>query len=417
MIEESELKLEKDWRISGEARTPSRDEREPMTAAIAVRTEEDTLHWLALSLTVGLGPRKARDLLTRFGSPQAIFRASASELESFGLHSGTARNLASGVAFEEAAAQHERLKQSGATLIPMDDPLYPEQLREIYDPPITLFVKGRVELLETVMVAIIGSRRATAYGKAVSQKLAAELCAAGVTVTSGMARGIDTAAHEASLQAKGGTIAVFGCGLDLIYPTENRKLAARIALDGLLLSEYPFGSPAYPQNFPVRNRIISGLSAGVVVVEGAQYSGSSITARLALDQGREVFAVPGNITSGMSYGPNLLIRQGAHLVIQTSDILDELPEQARLQLAASRKDKIQDEPAQQELSYGEAPAATKELAKQVVKQLRPDTPTALDDLLDALPGASASETIAVLFDLELMGLVKQLPGKSYILVW
>ncbi len=368
-----------------------------------------------LSLTAGLGPRKARDLLARYGSPQAIFRTSASELEAFGLHSGTARNLASGVAFEEAATQHDRLKQAGAALIPFDDPLYPEQLREIYDPPVALFAKGRIELLETVMVALIGSRRATAYGKAVSQKLATELCAAGVTVTSGMARGIDTAAHEASLQARGATIAVFGCGLDLIYPTENRKLAARIALEGLLLSEYPFGSPAYPQNFPVRNRIISGLSSGVVVVEGAQYSGSSITARLALDHGREVFAVPGNITSTMSYGPNLLIRQGAQLVIQTSDILDGLPEQARLKLAASRKER--QEPEQQELSYNEAPAATKELAKKVVKLLRPDTPTALDDLLDSLPGASASETIAVLFDLELMGLVRQMPGKSYVLVW
>lgn len=384
-------------------------------AAVAVRTEDETLHWLALSLTVGLGPRKACDLLARYGSPQAIFRASASELEAFGLHSGTARNLASGVSFEEAAAQHERLKQAGAALVPYDDPLYPEQLRQIYDPPVALFAKGRLELLGTVMVAIIGSRRATAYGKAVSQKLAAELCAAGVTVASGMARGIDTAAHEAALQAKGATIAVFGCGLDLIYPTENRKLAARIALEGLLLSEYPFGSPAYPQNFPVRNRIISGLSSGVVVVEGAQYSGSSITARLALDQGREVFAIPGNITSTMSYGPNLLIRQGAHLVIQTSDILDELPEEARLRLAASRKER--EEPEQQELSYSEAPAATKELAKKVVKLLRPDTPTPLDDLLDALPGSSASETIAVLFDLELMGLVRQMPGKSYVLVW
>ena len=386
-----------------------------MPAAVAVRTEEETLHWLALSLTVGLGPRKARDLLARYGSPQAIFRASASELTAFGLHGGTARNLASGVAFEEAATQHERLKQAGATLIPQDDPLYPEQLREVYDPPIALFAKGRVELLDTVMVAVIGSRRATAYGKAVAQKISAELCAAGVTVTSGMARGIDTAAHESCLQVGGGTIAVFGCGLDLIYPTENRKLAARIALDGLLLSEYPFGSPAYPQNFPVRNRIISGLSCAVVVVEGAQYSGSSITARLALDQGREVFAVPGNITSTMSYGPNLLIRQGAHLVIQTSDILDELPNEARLRLASDQKERVQ--PEQQELSYGEAPAATKELAKNVVKMLRADLPIALDDLLESLPGASASETIAVLFDLELMGLVRQLPGKSYVLVW
>jgi DNA processing protein len=236
-----------------------------------------------------------------------------------------------------------------------------------------------------------------------------------VTVISGMARGIDTAAHEAALQAEGGTVAVFGCGLDVIYPTENRKLAARIAQDGLLVSEYAFGMPACPQNFPVRNRIISGLASGVVVVEGAQYSGSAVTARLALDQGREVFAVPGNITSDTSYGPNMLIRQGARLVIQCSDILDELPEEARVRLAATRKKGSG--PVQQSLGGAEAPAATKELAKLIVKQLRPDTPTALDALLESLNGASASETIAVLFELELMGLVRQLPGKSYILVW
>ena len=387
-----------------------------MTAEIAIRTDEQILHWLALALAPGLGPRKSRELLEHYGSPEEIFRASASELTAFGLHSATARNIASGVAFESAAAQHERLKKTGSTLIPADDPLYPPRLLEIYDPPVALFAKGRVELLGTVMVAVIGSRHASPYGKAVAQKLAGEMCAAGVTVISGMARGIDTAAHEAALQAQGGTVAVFGCGLDVIYPTENRKLAARMAQDGLLLSEYPFGTPAYPPNFPVRNRIISGLSSGVVVVEGAQYSGSAVTARLALDQGREVFAVPGNITSATSYGPNVLIRQGARLVIQSSDILDELPEEARVQLAAARK-KGAAEPVQRVLAYGEAPAATKELAKLVVKKLRPDTPMPLDELLESLNGASASETIAVLFDLELMGLVRQLPGKSYILVW
>jgi DNA processing protein len=386
-----------------------------MAAAAAIRTEEQILHWLALALAPGLGPRKCRELLEHYGSPEAIFRASASELTAFGLHSATARNIASGVSFEEAAGQHERLKKSGAMLIPADDPRYPARLLEIYDPPVALFAKGRVELLGTVMVAVIGSRRATPYGKAVSQKLAGELCGAGVTVISGMARGIDTAAHEAALQAEGGTVAVFGCGLDVIYPTENRKLAARIAADGLLVSEYAFGMPACPQNFPVRNRIISGLASGVVVVEGAQYSGSSVTARLALDQGREVYAVPGNITSTTSYGPNMLIRQGARLVIQCSDILDDLPEEARVQLAATRKKGTG--PVQQTLGGAEAPAATKELAKQIVKQLHADAPTPLDELLESLNGASASEAIAVLFELELMGLVRQLPGKSYILVW
>jgi len=389
-----------------------------MAAAAVTRTEEQTLHWLALSLAPGLGPRKCRELLEHYGTPEAVFRASASELESFGLHSATARNLASGVSFEQAASQHERLKKAGATLLAADDPLYPPRLLEIYDPPVVLYAKGRLELLDTVMVAVIGSRRATPYGKAVSQKLAAELSAAGVTVISGMARGIDTAAHEAALQAEGGTVAVFGCGLDVIYPTENKKLAARMAIDGLLLTEYPFGTPAYPPNFPVRNRIISGLSSGVVVVEGAQYSGSSVTARLALDQGREVYAVPGNITSEKSYGPNMLIRQGARLIMQCSDIVDELPEEARMRLAASRnKAKAGPQPVQQTLDYAQPPAAMKELAKLVVQKLRPDTPMPLDELLESLNGASASETIAVLFDLELMGLVRQLPGKSYILVW
>jgi len=389
-----------------------------MAAAAVIRTEEQTLHWLALALAPGLGPRKCRELLEHYGTPEAVLRASASELTSFGLHSGTARNLASGVSFEQAAAQHERLKKAGATLIPADDPSYPPRLLEIYDPPVVLYAKGRLELLDTVMVALIGSRRATPYGKAVSQKLAAELSAAGVTVISGMARGIDTAAHEAALQAEGNTVAVFGSGLDVVYPTENKKLAARMASDGLLLTEYPFGTPAYPQNFPVRNRIISGLSSGVVVVEGAQYSGSSVTARLALDQGREVYAVPGNITSEKSYGPNMLIRQGARLVMQCSDILDELPEEARMRLAASRKRaRGGPQPVQETLDYAQPPAAMKELAKLVVQKLRPDAPTPLDELLESLSGASASETIAVLFDLELMGLVRQLPGKSYILVW
>ena len=202
---------------------------------------------------------------------------------------------------------------AGTTLVSIKDPGYPNQLREIHDPPVVLFARGRIELMASIMIGVVGTRRPTPYGMAVAERLSRDLARAHLTIVSGMARGIDTASHRAALAVGGPTIAVFGCGVDRVYPAENRKLARQISEDGLVLSEFPMGAPAHPQNFPVRNRIVSGMSAGVLVVEGAQYSGSSITARLAMEQGREVFAVPGNITSKMSWGPNLLIKQGAKL--------------------------------------------------------------------------------------------------------
>jgi DNA processing protein len=278
-----------------------------------------------------------------------------------------------------------------------------------------LFTRGRLELLNSVKVAVVGTRRPTAYGVAVAERLSCDLAHAGLTIVSGMARGIDTAAHKAALAAEGKTLAVFGCGVDVLYPSDNRKLMAEIASKGLLVSEFPMGAPAYPQNFPIRNRIVSGISSGVLVIEGAQYSGSSITARLALDQGREVFSVPGNITSKMSWGPNLLIKQGAKLVQEWNDVVVELPPGDRRRLAEDCRSRLGAE-VQPELPL-EAENLNSKIARELMTRLRPDVPVHLDELIELLETHSSSEIIATLFELELSGMVKQLPGKSFVKVW
>lgn len=373
-------------------------------------TDDRILHWLALAMTPGLGTRRAMDLLERYGSPEQILRLDARELEGAGVAPAVASSMAAGCSFAAAMDVAERTKRMGAEVIPWCDARYPPRLREIYDPPLLLFALGRVELLQTVMVAIVGSRQPTAYGQAVAERLGRDLAAAGVTVVSGMARGVDTSAHQGALAVKGATVAVFGCGLDVIYPAENRGLAERIAREGLLVSEFPLGTPGHPQNFPIRNRVVSGLSEGVVVVEGRQYSGSLITARLALDQNREVFAVPGNITSPASFGPNLLIKQGAQMVQSHEDILDGLGAEARARLARQTALPIGTQPA---------PAAgpMAHIAEEVLRFLKVDSPVALDDLIEWLPHVSPSELIAVLFELEEAGRVRQLPGRSYVKVW
>jgi DNA processing protein len=239
------------------------------------------------------------------------------------------------------------------------------------------------------------------------------LSEAGLTIVSGMARGIDTSAHKAALAVEGKTIAVLGCGVDIVYPAENKNLAAQMARDGLILSEYPLRTPGYPQNFPVRNRIVSGLSHGVMIVEGAQYSGSAITARLALDQGREVFAVPGNITSKQSWGPNLLIRQGARLVQEPSDVLCDLPLETRQKLRARGRQRLLGD-------EGEFEHPMAQLRNRVLQVLPMDAPLTIDELLVKLNSGgmiSTSELISILFDLELEGLIRQLPGKAYMRVW
>ena len=388
-----------------------------------VLSREEELHWLALKLIPGLGTRNTSRLLDRFRTPQAIFRASRTELEGAGVSGAVAQSIASGCTFEDAVTQQEKMVEAGAVLVTIGDPRYPQLLREIFDPPALLFCRGRVELLQSLALGVVGTRRPTAYGIAVAERLAADLAHAGLTITSGLARGIDTSAHKGVLAAGGDTIAVLGCGVDIVYPSENRKLYAEIAARGLIVSEFPMGSTAFPQNFPIRNRIISGLSVGVLVVEGAQYSGSAITAKLAMDQGREVFAVPGNITSKLSWGPNLLIKQGAKIVQDWNDVIVELPLESRRRLIDKGRSRLlgeggieSAEGSQASLLDGERPQLDG-ASRKALDALQVDAPVHLDDLLEKLEDISPSELIAALFELEMLGLVKQLPGKNFVKVW
>ena len=388
-------------------------------------TPEEELHWLALRMVPGLGPRRGHDLLEKFRTPVALFRAGVSDLEGLGLSGSLARTIASGCVFEDAVRQQERLKATGTTLVTVVDPRYPARLREIFDPPLMLFTRGRNDLLNRVAVAIVGTRAPSAYGTLAAERFGKDLARAGLVIVSGMARGIDTSAHKACLEVEGDTVAVFGSGVDVIYPAENRRLAEQIAQKGLLVSEFPLGSPSYPQNFPIRNRIVSGMSVGVVVVEGAQYSGSAITARLAMDQGREVFAVPGNITSRQSWGPNLLIRQGATLVQEWQDVVEQINPADRRELSARHAAGLPDAKPNDQMALGEdgntAPDPLTDprgrLRQDILRNLAFDKPTHLDHLIEVLDAYSSSELIAGLFDLELDGVVRQLPGKQYIKVW
>ncbi|MBZ2184314.1 MAG: DNA-processing protein DprA [Bryobacter sp.] len=378
---------------------------------MAVMVEQEEVLWLALRMTPQLGARRAVELVRRYGSPGAIFLKDAQELMAAGLSASVARSIEAGSAMDDALEQQRLLRATETEIVTLMDERYPDGLGQIFDPPLLLFTRGNAELMQNPAVAVVGTRRPSAYGTAVAEKFARDLAEAGLVVVSGMARGIDTVAHKAALAVGGKTVAVLGCGADVVYPAENRQLAAQIARDGLILSEYPLRTPGYPQNFPVRNRIVSGLSQGVLIVEGAQYSGSSITARLAMDQGREVFAVPGNVTSKQSWGPNLLIRQGARLVQEPSDVLSDLPEETRRRL------KMQ---GRQRLLLDEIPHPMHQLRERVMRLLSPDEPLTIDDLIPRLNASevvSPSELIAILFELELDGVVRQLPGKAYVKVW
>jgi DNA processing protein len=356
--------------------------------------------------------------MEKYRSPMAVFRASRSELEANGLSGSAAQTIESGCTFEDAVDQQQKMLECGAEAIPIYDPRYPPRLREIFDPPMLLYVRGRAELLQTHMLGVVGTRRPTYYGTAVTEKLSPDLARAGLTIASGMARGVDTAAHKSTLEAGGDTVAVFGCGVDQLYPAENKKLAKEIAEKGLLVSEFPMGTPAYPQNFPIRNRIISGMSVGVLIVEGAEYSGSAITARMAMEQQREVFAIPGSITSKMSWGPNLLIKQGAKLVQDWNDVLVELPAGIQRELihrAQVRQGLLPLDESGQESEV--CKDSISPAARRLLPALKLDTPQHLDQLLESFEGVSSSEIIAALFELEMLGLVRQLPGRNFVKVW
>ena len=370
------------------------------------------LEWLAISLTQGLGPTRARKLVEHFGSPQAVLRASLTELESTGIQAVSAQSIATGKSAELAREEIARAAAAGVTMLSLDDPSYPPRLKEIYDPPSVLYVRGNRELLTQPGIAMVGTRHPTPYGSGTAERLACDLAAQGLIIISGMARGVDTASHRGAITAKGKTVAVFGTGVDVIYPKENSRLSEQIlTLGGTLISEFPLGTAAFPQNFPIRNRILSGMSVGVLVVEAAEYSGTRITARCALEQNRDVFAVPGNVTNKNSWGPNTLIKQGAKLVATWEDVWEDLPPEVKLALT----------PATSFESGGASSAslfpdeALPPQEKRILSLLKADEATHIDELVELLEAEmSSSEIFAALFELELAGKVRQMPGKNFV---
>ena len=370
------------------------------------------LEWVALSLTPGLGPTRSRKLVERFGNPEAVFRASLTELEGAGIKAVSAQSVATGKSAELAREEIARAAAAGATLLSVEDDLYPRRLKEIYDPPLILYVRGNPEVLIQPGIAMVGTRHPTPYGSGMAERLACDLAAQGLVIISGMARGVDTASHRGAIAAKGKTIAVFGTGIDVIYPKENSRLSEQIlALGGALITEFALGTFAAPQNFPIRNRILSGMSVGVLVVEAAEYSGTRITARLALEQNRDVFAVPGNVTNKNSWGPNTLIKQGAKLVATWEDVWEDLPTEVKLALTRPASPESQ--------SASSAPLFPDDglppHEKRILSLLKADEAKHIDELVEKLETEmSPSEIFAALFELELTGKVRQMPGKNFV---
>ncbi len=370
------------------------------------------LEWLALTLTQGLGPTRCRKLVEHFGSPEAVFRASLTELESTGIQAVSAQSLATGKSGELAREEIANAAAAGVTVISIDDPSYPPRLREIYDPPLILYVRGNPEVLPQPGIAVVGTRHPTPYGSGMAERLSCDLAAQGLVIISGMARGVDTASHRGAISAKGKTIAVFGTGVDVIYPKENSRLSEQIlALGGALISEFRLGTFAAPQNFPIRNRILSGMSVGVLVVEAAEYSGTRITARCALEQNRDVFAVPGNVTNKNSWGPNTLIKQGAKLVATWEDIWEDLPAEVRFALTPPPSPESEgDSTASLFPNEGLPPHE-----KRILSLLKADESTHIDEIVERLEQQlSSSEIFAALFELELSGKIRQMPGKNFV---
>jgi DNA processing protein len=374
--------------------------------------ETATIQWLALALTPGLGPTKARRLIDYFGAIEKVFHASLTELEASGIQAASAQSLGTGRSLELAADESARAAAEGIKIIAFEHEGYPAQLKQIYDPPLVLYVRGNEAVIAQPGIAVIGTRHPTPYGTGMAERLACDLASRGLVIFSGMARGVDTAGHRGAITAKGKTVAVFGTGVDVVYPKENSRLLDQIlALGGAAISEFPLATFAAPQNFPIRNRIISGISLGVLVVEAAEYSGTRITARCALEQNREVFAVPGNVTNKNSWGPNTLIKQGAKLAATWEDIWEELPTDVRLKLTP--QEGAESQKGQTASLFEESELAPHE--KKIFALLKADESTHIDEIVEGLePELSSSEIFAALFELELAGKVKQLPGKNFV---
>ena len=360
---------------------------------------DDAFYWLGLSLTPGVGSILIKRLLDRFKTPEAVFHAPMKELLKIeGLGGKVAGEIRKGPLEKAVEKELNLLKGLGGTILTFKEDAYPKRLRDIYDPPALLYVRGELKKEDELAVAIVGSRKTSLYGRWITEKVSQELARYGVTIVSGMARGIDSVAHKGAISGGGRTIAVLGCGVDVIYPSENRNLFHQIINQGAILSEFPMGSPPEGGHFPRRNRIISGLSIGVAVVQASAESGSLITAGYALEQGREVFAVPGNVGAEGSRGTNRLIKEGAKLVETSEDILEDiLPQWTR------ERETIQKvEPPKRDLNEEE----------MALYQLLGETPVHIDVIIRESrfdPGRVSS----LLLDLELKGLISQWPGKCF----
>jgi DNA processing protein len=371
--------------------------------------------WVALNMTQGIGPRAAAKLLERFGSAEAVYGATRGELAQLRILPEAVDSIIARDLHEKAELEIQRIRELGGDILVLDDGVYPSLLREIYDPPIVLYVKGEwSKCLDQPCVAVVGSRRCSTYGQNAALMLSRDLAQRGVTVVSGFARGIDASAHRGAIEAGGRTIAVLGTGIGECYPRDHRKLGEEIlAAGGAMVSQFPLGTPPVSENFPYRNRIISGLSLGVLVVEAAENSGSLITARLAIEQNREVWAVPGNITSRNSFGTNYLIKgAGAKLVQQWQDIATELPPQIAAKLLPPPfSDKKKEKSLADQLSL--MPANLSAPERTVLKVLSADSPSQIDALLDQtkLP---ISDLTAALLALEMRELVRALPGRCFV---
>jgi DNA processing protein len=361
---------------------------------------QDCAPWLALGRIRGVGGVSFKKITARFADPAAVFRASAAELaEIEGLHRELIHSIANFNDWAEIDKEIQRARAAGIKMIPFSDAAYPGSLRAIADPPPLLYVKGELRDNDSKAIAIVGSRSASDYGRRIARDLARGLASFGFTVVSGMARGIDGMAHESALQAGGRTLAVLGSGVDRAYPPEHEMLYRRISESGAVISELPMGARPIAFNFPARNRLISGLSLGVVVVEATEKSGSLITASLAAEQGREVFAVPGEAGASRSRGSHRLIRQGAKLVETVEDIIEEIaPQLSRNGDAAPA--------SARSLPENSGPAA-----RQIFALLK-ETSLQVDQVIEQ-SGLPAPQVLQVLLDLELQGFVCQTPGKIY----
>jgi DNA processing protein len=382
-------------------------------------------YWLALRRVRGIGPRIARRLLESCGSPERIFALDEKQLIAAGLARSTARRIREFRDFDPIERELCELPRIGARLVRWSDAEYPANLRQIADPPPYLFAIGRLLAGDQRLIAVVGARAASDAGRSMARRLGLELAAKGFAVVSGLARGIDTEAHQGALDAGGRTLAVMGCGIDVTYPAENRKLAQAIVEGGgALLSELPLGTPPIAENFPGRNRILSGLSLGVIVVEAAERSGSLITARTALEQDRQVFAVPGSPVSGRSRGSNRLLKEGARLVECVEDVIEELapqlgglaPEPAGRSSSSAgngESGRIRCEATLSASIRSPASGADESIdAKKLLDCLKDAGKLHVDSIIE-LSGLKAQTVLTLLMDLELRGLIAQHPGKLF----